>query len=149
MKLTTMEKQKNGFLVVLAHKEDLLASVRCSSGWEETAFFNGVEIQSEASLHWMVTAVEELTENCVGWGTGTVLEPRRRETSAIGSRYQRTGADSRLRRLSAFCSELHSEWNSDRTRFNCSYDFRVNNKFDCQSKPRLCCNVNEKVTFLD
>jgi hypothetical protein len=54
------------FLAVPANKEDLLDSVRCSSGCEETVFFNGVEIQSEVSLHWKVVAVEELAENCVG-----------------------------------------------------------------------------------
>jgi hypothetical protein len=43
--------------------------------------------QSRLSLLGKVEAVEELAENCYGWAL-TIREPRRKEKSAVGSRYR-------------------------------------------------------------
>jgi hypothetical protein len=47
------------------------------------------------------------------WGTGLVREPRVRGTSVVGSRYQTTTGEDRLRKLSACCNELQSVLISD------------------------------------
>jgi hypothetical protein len=50
-------------------------------------------ILSRVSLPEEVAVVRKLAQNWSGWGTGTVQEPRERGTSAVRSRYQRTGED--------------------------------------------------------
>jgi nitrite reductase/ring-hydroxylating ferredoxin subunit len=37
--------------------------------------------------------VSELVESCFSWDTGTCREPKRKGTSAVGSRYWRIGED--------------------------------------------------------
>jgi hypothetical protein len=65
---------------------------------------------------------ELLLSEVGSWGSGTVREPRARRTPAVGSRYQTTtGEDSRLRRLSACCSELQSVRIRDSAIVTCSY----------------------------
>jgi hypothetical protein len=48
-------------------------------------------VQSEVIFLEKVAVACELAENCCGWSTGIVREPREMGTPAVGSRHQRTG----------------------------------------------------------
>jgi hypothetical protein len=58
--------------------------------------------------------VGDSVEICCSWGAETVREPRGSGTSAVGSRYQRTGEDSRLRRLKCLLKWTSKLWRTVR-----------------------------------
>jgi hypothetical protein len=107
--------------------------------WKIPTFERCIEIKSRSTILEKVVAVEELAQNCCGWGIGTVWKPKGRGwISAISSCYQRTGKDmADCEDLSVCCSELQSVWNSDSTRVNCSYELQVSNKSIYKSKHHI------------
>jgi hypothetical protein len=69
------------------------------------------EVVAKLVREMLFSRCELLLSEAGSCGTGIVREPKVRETSVIGSRYQaKNGEDSRLRRLivSMCCSELRS-----------------------------------------
>jgi hypothetical protein len=61
-----------------------------------------------------MVGTEGVTENCSGWGTGIIMEPKGNETSAVGNLYQKIGEDTaNWEDLRVCSSELEGVWYSD------------------------------------